>query len=161
MWNKDYLSKVVGEVAELISVGEATKQWENLEYARIQIRVLKSCRVGVSKGYQINGQIYNICIVEEEPGQGGRVCNCPAHNYASLDNISSMETFIEETIFSKKASDEGDVNAVVTLRRKEEAKEEGENSQKTNLKLMKEHSQSKRGRQSKGELPYANEVMRE
>jgi len=116
LWNKDCLSKVVGEVAEMVSFDEATEQWENIEYARIQIRVSKSCRVEVSKGYQINGQIYNICIIEKEPSQGGGACNCLEHNYASSDSISSMDTFIEETIFSDKASKDGDVNVGGTSR---------------------------------------------
>jgi len=163
MWNKDCLSKVVGEMAELITIDEATEQWENLEYARIQIRVLKSCKVGVSKGYQINGHIYNIRIVEEEPSQGGGVCNCLVHSYASSYSISSMDTFIEETIFSEKVFDEGDVDAVVTSRRNEEAKKERktEFSLETKSKQMKELSQFERQSQSKGEIPYADKVMRE
>jgi len=71
-----------------------------------------------------------------------------------------MDTFIEKTIFSEKTSYKGDINDAGTLRR-EEAKEEEERSLEKKLNQMKEHAQSERGRQSKGVLPNANEVMRE
>ena len=59
--------------------------------------------------------------------------------------------------------DEGDVDAVVTSRRDEEAKEERKTwfSLETKSKQMKELSQFERQSQSKGELPYADTVMRE
>jgi len=71
LWNKDCLSKVVGEVMSLVTIDETTSSWENLEYARIQVRLLKSCKVGVANDFLINGQVYNISLVEEEPSQGG------------------------------------------------------------------------------------------
>ena len=37
LWNKDCLSKLVGEVAQLVSFDASTELWENLEYARIQL----------------------------------------------------------------------------------------------------------------------------
>ena len=163
LWTKDCLSKVVGEMAELTTIDEATEQWENLEYARIQVWVLKSCKVEVSKGYSINGQIFNINIVEEEPNKEGGLCNCPVHNYASSDSISSMDTFIEETIFSKKAFDEGEGDIGVASRRDEEEKEGRKSwlSLETNPKQIKELSKSERECQSKSESHFANLVMRE
>jgi len=74
LWNKECLSKVIGEVASLVGIDEATTKWENLEYARIQVRALKSCKAEMSKAFRINGQVYNICLVEEDPRQEGRVC---------------------------------------------------------------------------------------
>jgi len=38
LWFKDCLSKVVGEVASLVAIDEATLLWENLEFARIQVQ---------------------------------------------------------------------------------------------------------------------------
>jgi len=54
-WSESCVSKVVGDVSALVAIDEATMTWENLEYAHIQVHVLKSCKVGAS----INGQIYN------------------------------------------------------------------------------------------------------
>ena len=39
LWSKECLSKVVGEVATLVDVDEATLAWECLEYARTGARV--------------------------------------------------------------------------------------------------------------------------
>jgi len=62
LWNRDRFSKVVGEVAFLVSIDKATKAWKNLEFARLQVCLLKSCYARLSKGMQINGQVYNISI---------------------------------------------------------------------------------------------------
>jgi len=34
LWNRDCLTKAVGDAAELVSIDDATEQWENLEFAR-------------------------------------------------------------------------------------------------------------------------------
>jgi len=49
LWNKDCLSKVVGEVATLVSIDDGTVLWENLEYARIQVRTRKSSSASLTK----------------------------------------------------------------------------------------------------------------
>lgn len=67
LWNRDCFSKVIGEVATLVDIDKATKAWENLEYARLQVRLLKSCCARLAKGMMINGHVYNICIEEEQP----------------------------------------------------------------------------------------------
>jgi len=72
---------MVGEVATPVAIEEATTSWENLEFARIQVRLLKSCKVGMSKGFRINGKVYNISIVKEEPKQGGGACKCSVNHY--------------------------------------------------------------------------------
>ena len=33
LWNEDCFSKVVGEIATLVSIDKSTLLWENLEYA--------------------------------------------------------------------------------------------------------------------------------
>jgi len=140
--NKDCFPKVVGEVASLVAVDEATTMWENLEYARIQVRVLKSCKAEMSKAFRINGKVYNICLVEKDPRQGGGACKCSAYQYTSSDSVSSSESFVEETIFSARSSEEGGENggADGVLRWDEEAKvgdKDGEPLQ-TKSNLMEE-----------------------
>jgi len=49
-WNKDYFSKVVGEVAKLVAIDKSTLLWENLEYARLQVHLLKNCNARLAKG---------------------------------------------------------------------------------------------------------------
>ena len=65
LWTKDCFSKVIGEAATLVSIDEATETWDNLEFARLQLRVLNSGFLSLSKNMRINGQPYTVCIVEE------------------------------------------------------------------------------------------------
>jgi len=44
LWNKHCFSKVVGEVASLVKIDESTRLWENLKYARLQVRLLKHAK---------------------------------------------------------------------------------------------------------------------
>ena len=99
--------------------------------------------------------------MEEESDQGGRACRCHEPNYSSSDNITSSDTFIEESGFSDKASEGGDISAGGTSRQGEE--DEGENEKTSHVKSsqLRKISQYERGRQSKDSLPYINKVIRE
>jgi len=108
LWNKDCFSKVVGEVASLVDIDASTLSWENLEFARLQVRLTKSGTAELTKGFKINGQVYNISIVEEKPCQGKGECLCPEYHLTSSDNISSLKTIVEETFFSGISGGDGD-----------------------------------------------------
>jgi len=86
LWSKDCFSQVVGEVASLVDIDEASYAWDNLEYARLQVRQVKSCKVELSKRFQINGQIYNISIIEEMVSQG--------EENASVSGISMLPLIV-------------------------------------------------------------------
>jgi len=107
LWIKECLTKVVGEVATVVAIDDATLSWENLEFARFQVHKPVYCEVRVLKAFRINGQVFNISLVEEEPMKGVGVCNCTMNHSDSLDSFSSMGSFVEETIFSSKFGDEG------------------------------------------------------
>jgi len=108
LWNKDYFSKVVGEVASLVDIDASTLSWENLEFARLQVRLIKSGTPELMKGFKINGQIYNISIVEEKPCQGKGESLCPEYLLTSSDSISSSETVVEEMFFSGISGGDGE-----------------------------------------------------
>jgi len=101
LWSKECFSKIVGEVATLVEVDEATLAWECLEYARLRVRLLQSSKAEMSKKFQINGAVVNINIVEEVVTYGGEgpVCKCTLNHESSSDSVSSSETFVENTIF--------------------------------------------------------------
>ena len=82
--------------------------WENLEYARLQVRLLKSCKAEMMKSLKINGKMYNVTIVEEVFTQERGECWCSHDHLASADSVSSTETMVEETFLSGR-SIEGDV----------------------------------------------------
>jgi len=99
---------VVGEVATLVSIDDGTVLWDNLKYARIQVRIRKSNNASLSKKLRINGKVFRARIIEEIPSQGGDFCKCKCIHYASSDSVSSRDSFVKETIFSVRKSDEGE-----------------------------------------------------
>jgi len=99
---------MVGEVASLVDIDASTRSWENLEFARLQVRLIKSGTAELTKGFKINGRVYNISIVEERPSQGKGECLCPEYHLSSSDSISSSETIVEETFFSGISGGDGD-----------------------------------------------------
>lgn len=63
---------MVGEMATLVSIDKSTMSLGNLEYARLQVRILKNHNARLAKGMRINGQVYSIYIKEEHlSGNGG------------------------------------------------------------------------------------------
>ncbi|XP_068474614.1 uncharacterized protein [Phaseolus vulgaris] len=108
LWNEQCFSKVIGEVASLVKIDEPTRRWENLEYARLQVRLRKACKAEMVKDFRINGQLCNIVVIEEITSNERGVCSCLDDHYASSDSISSSDTVVEETCHSKKSSDEED-----------------------------------------------------
>jgi len=86
---------VVGEVATLVSIDEVTVLWDNLEYARKQVRLQNSCSASLSKNMRINGKVYSVHIVEEINSQGGDLCKCKCIRYASSDSVSSRDFVVE------------------------------------------------------------------
>ena len=117
MWNEQCFSKVVEEVPSLVKIDESTRLWENLEYARLQVRVRKACKADMVKDFRINGQLCNIVITEEIPSKEKGECSCHDDHYASSDSISSLDTVVEETYHSGRSSDEGDDLGCVGVRR--------------------------------------------
>jgi len=99
---------VVGEVASLVKIDESTRLWENLEFARLQVRLRKACKVDMVKEFRINGQVCNIVITEEISSKERGECSCHNDHYASSDSISTSDTVVEETYHSGRSSDKGD-----------------------------------------------------
>jgi len=108
LWNEQCFSKVVGEVASLVSIDESTRLWENVEYARLQVRLRKECKADMVRDFWINGKLCNIIVTEEITSKERGVCSCYGDHYASSDSISSSDTVVEETYHSGRSSDEDD-----------------------------------------------------
>jgi len=104
-WNKDCFSKVVGEVATLVSIDESTVMWENLEYAILQVRLFKNCNAKMAKSMRINDQMLSIYIEEEHPTRFGGQCMCHRNFYDTSDSVSSSDTYVEETALSMSISE--------------------------------------------------------
>lgn len=91
----------------MLEVDEATRLWENLEYARLQVRVLIFGKSEMVKSIRINGKVYDITIVEEVSTQESGECACMQDDFASSDSISSSETVVEEISFSGRSIEDG------------------------------------------------------
>ena len=99
LWNKDCFARVVGDAATLISIDNATLVWENLQFARLKVRLGIKRYIRVAKKMKINGQLLSISIVEELPLSTVDHCKGCHHLYESSDSISSSDTYVEEFIF--------------------------------------------------------------
>jgi len=110
LWSNECLSKVMEEVAMVVGIDEATLSWDCLEYARCQVRLLKSCKANFSKEFRINGRLYNITVVEEavKIGGGDLCCKCAFNHEGSSDSVSSVESFMADSLASEKFSEEED-----------------------------------------------------
>ncbi|XP_068461571.1 uncharacterized protein [Phaseolus vulgaris] len=106
LWDEDCFAKVVGEMATLVSVDNSTLVWENLEFARLQVRILKNCNARLKKDMRINNKIYSIFIEEENPSAKGNPCKCSAYEFGSSDSVSSVDTYVEETELSVNSCEE-------------------------------------------------------
>lgn len=97
---------MVGEVASLVSVDKDTENWENIEYARMRVRLLRSCKASLNKDIKTNGVIYSV-IIEEEAICGNEGKCKDIHNPSDLlDSASTMGSYVEETLFSKNNPEE-------------------------------------------------------
>ena len=127
LWNRDCFSKLVGEVATLVAVHDSTTMWENLEYARLQVRLPKNRNANMAKSMKINDQVLSIYIEEEHPAELGGQCMCIRNLYDSSDSVSSSETYVEETAL-RRCSGEEVAMCGGEDRRVEEEMEEGDGS---------------------------------
>jgi len=108
-WNRDCFTKVIGLMAPsatLKAVADSTTSWELLEYARIQVRILKLESEKMAKCVKVNNQLCNILIEEESPEPYGGRCKNKYPSSESTDSVSSLETYIEETDFSVNNDEE-------------------------------------------------------
>ncbi|KAK8466691.1 hypothetical protein PHAVU_008G145700 [Phaseolus vulgaris] len=154
--------KVVGEVASLVQIDESTRQWENLEFARLQVRVRKACKVDMVKEYRINGQVCNVVITEEIPNRERGECLCHDDHYESSDSISSSDTVVEETYHAERLSDEGEEREDGGSRRDEDPEVVGltQTSIPTNRKFLENKVASDTGCQSKGGFSFLKMAKR-
>jgi len=110
VWNKDCFTKVIGAMsreAEVVVVDEDTLSWEVVEFARVNIRVQNIGSVRWARRIQINGHRCSV-LVEEEPIDSLEWgCKENLSWEASSNCVSSSETYVEETAFSKRSGDDG------------------------------------------------------
>jgi len=162
LWTKDCFSKVIGEAATLVSIDEATETWDNLEFARLQLRVLNSGFLSLSKNMRINGQPYTVCIVEEAECVGGGSCRCKCYSDDYMESISSSDSVVEESIFSLNSSKDGDDDAGRELRQGEGPEKADKTLQPSTTKSMpmEEWSGKEKVAQKVGNRSYTNEERR-
>jgi len=73
------------------------------------VRIENNRLLRVAKKFRINDQILNVFIEEEYPVGVAGQCNDLHRTYDSSDSITSTETYVEESAFSVKSYEEGEV----------------------------------------------------
>jgi len=100
LWTKDCFAKIIGEEATLVSLDASTAMWENLEYARLQVRLLKNHNARKVESMMINDQEVSIYVEEEQPTRLEGQCWCHWNYLDTSDSISSSEIYVEESDIS-------------------------------------------------------------
>jgi len=109
LWNRDCFARVVGDIATLIDIDDATLMWENLEFARLKVRIENNRFIRVARKFRINDQNISVYIEEEHPVVLAGQCKDSHRIFDSSDSITSTETYVEESTFSVKSYEEGGV----------------------------------------------------
>jgi len=154
---------MVENVATLVEVDEASLSWNRLEYARFQVRMLKSSKVELSKGFRINGCLYNITLVEEANYYDGvkSRCNCDLSLGWSSGSVSSFETFVEDSLCSAKLSSErgGDGEGSRGWPEENRREEKGWSMNKTKMDLEKEGAEDLVSGQGKSDFSFTKKEV--
>jgi len=140
---------VLGESNELVAIDASTLSWENLEYARLQVRSRLRCNIRVVKSVRINNHTCSI-LIEEETLESHGGLHLAKHNDIDSDSVSFSETYVEETTLSTKSCEEGEKLGFGEVFRPAGEEEGGEtavdgvqSSYKTKTPLMESSSKSK------------------
>jgi len=164
LWNRECFAKVIGESASsLIAIDDTTLLWENLEFARLKVCVENSRFVKVAKKMRINNQILSISIEEECPKASVGKCNGYHCNFESSDNITSIESYVEESALSVKSGEE-ECNREPGVERRPTGEaigggeEDGRDDQKSKA-FFEVHSARSRECQKGGEFSFTKGVI--
>ena len=113
LWNRECFARVVGDIATLIDIDDATLIWENLEFARLKVRIENNRFIRVARKIRINDQNLSVSIKEEHPMVLAGPCKDSHRIYDSSDSITSTETYMEESTFSVKSDEEEGVRRAI------------------------------------------------
>lgn len=78
-------------MGSLVSIDEATKTWEILEYASVQVWMLKPHNARVSKSFRINGIVYTFTSNKRLQARKETRVNAPTTSMPLL-KVSSQRT---------------------------------------------------------------------
>lgn len=87
VWNKVCFNKVVDHIATLIGVDEATLAWENIEYARLKIRIPLGDSALLNHNMLISGQIYAMGVEEDMLFNANNECQKVGTCQINLSNM--------------------------------------------------------------------------
>jgi len=163
LWNRECFAKVIGESNSLIAIDDTTLLWENLEFARLKVRVENNCFVRVAKKMRINNQVLSISIEEECPMASIGICKGYHCSFESSDSITSIESYVEESALSVKSGEE-ECNRKSGEERQSTGEavgggeEDGRDDQKSKA-YSEVHSARSRECQKGGDFSFTNEVI--
>jgi len=106
LWNEECFRIMIGESVKLMSIDKSTLMWDNMEFTQIQVRIENHRYVRLVKKMRINEHMLSILLEEDHPVSTADCCNGHLYNHDSSDNVSSFETYVEESSFSKNSGEE-------------------------------------------------------
>lgn len=89
MWGKECFEKIVGTIGTLISIDSATENWDELEYARLCIRMPIGAEPKLRKKMNLNGILCSISIEEESSFMVLPRCCCESWDKKTREDSSS------------------------------------------------------------------------
>jgi len=113
LWNRECFARVVGDIATLIDIDDATLMWENLEFARLKVGIENNRFIRVARKIRINDQNIRVSLEEEHPMAVAGPCKVSHCNFDSSDSVTSTQTYVEESAFSVKSDEEEGVRRTI------------------------------------------------
>jgi len=106
LWNEECFRRVIGEAGKLMSIDKSTLMWDNLKFARLQVRIENHRYVRFVKKLRINEHMLSILHEEDHPVSTADCCNGHLYNHDSSNSVSSFETYMEESSFFENSGEE-------------------------------------------------------
>jgi len=119
LWSQQCFEKIVALTGELVSIDEKTLTWDNLEYARLNVKVPIGMKIWIQKSMRINGKIYNV-ILEEETNNGMQTTCC----CANVNDSSSKYNSSCKGLFNFSSESERCDNDILNVVEKNKMKED-------------------------------------
>jgi len=74
LWSRECFEKIIATMGTVVDVDMKTTQWQNLEYARVQVRLPLQAEVRMKKTIKINGVLCPVVVEQELALDGNKGC---------------------------------------------------------------------------------------
>jgi len=100
LWTVDCFKKILWTVGTLVDVDEATLNWEQVEYARLKVRLAMASKVQICEEIMINGTLYQISVEEEFTYEDSENLKCWFKEDTNSVMSLAMDTMVGDSLQS-------------------------------------------------------------